>query len=1153
MDPIKKEIERQKQRWEENVRKQNEEKKQKELERKKQLEEQRKQKELKKLEELKKQTDSILLEEKKRMDQLKQAKQGNSRDVSKILRTSQNIEESQNTMLHEDAKTDYNMLESLLDPGTVEKQKQEVVNKYYHMSQTQKDLQEFMDLETNVKNSLDIDKEKQQKKLIEQREEQLRKDLENFQQDLEDEDDQEITVQQKDYARLIEEQQQIHVRVDHSYIKPDQMRQSQQSYDAMYDSLQKMDELPGNIRSSIEQNKNSVNKQQVRQSQVELQSNLQSTRKDNSQTRVSIKSNKPFQQENQQKEIFLYKEKSQEFSEPVIQAQQKILDQNNKSVTSNTASNQSQNQRKLGRKEEFLMKMQIEEQMKKMSQAQQSKKRKDEEEIMRKKQEILAQVMGKKQPIQNQVIVEESERNSQSNQSIQSKINNQRLQVQLTERSDFHEESSINDRDSEDEEYYQDYKNKYAITNNLQDTKEMTNAMFQKQRRQSPSSNANPDYDSEFYKYSEDTESKVQDTNSNYISENVEHLNEESNKKRNNLQSASSKNRQEYYEKYNMDMSVKSMDYDKMYQHGQTKELQDLNSRLSQTHSQLKGDRSNQQSKIIEYQQQPKHDVRASQNSKIITFGKDDEAASLIDVGDSMVNIETSLNPRIDNQYADDDLPEELREYERQLLAQLDQEQDEDDDYYFQEDQIDPYAQVDNRSEDQLDDSQQIRQVERSRQQISAVDSKFRVSLAAKNSQSGLNNKNSDLDQDEDTDPLREYYELQKQKHAQAREDEFYDQFDQHEEDQKQIDDHSSYRNQTSRSAIQFDKTQKTIDFHSPNANNIKNLNYQGNDQDQSYHDDFEGVDQTEPLVDDLDNNDEQDDYIQQNQKGIALDFGIDEGTIKERKMKKFEELRQRKLLEEQKRKQQQNRGKSTEKTVESKPAQRKIPSKSPMRDKSPMQKKDQHGLNQQKLIRRPAAFDQNEEAKNIIQVSQSRFDKLENKPQPLAANVPQHLLKKQQHKQEVQHQQQVTPKQTPSQNPQSKKNFAKNSNKKIIRNAIQVILAGDTNKLIRDEVLKVIDDTDYPYYIVLFKGNIGRQDFKALYQHDGIGLIEKIMGSAGCPDIIEDKMVEKFFRYDSGNKIFKELAGIKSISLTTDAVALHKKFNHKVSNNALF
>lgn len=47
--------------------------------------------------------------------------------------------------------------------------------------------------------------------------------------------------------------------------------------------------------------------------------------------------------------------------------------------------------------------------------------------------------------------------------------------------------------------------------------------------------------------------------------------------------------------------------------------------------------------------------------------------------------------------------------------------------------------------------------------------------------------------------------------------------------------------------------------------------------------------------------------------------------------------------------------------------------------------------------------------------------------------------------------------------------------------------------------------------------------------------------------------MIEKFYRYDSGNKVFKELPGIKGFTLTTDAVALHKKYNQKVSNNILY
>lgn len=37
------------------------------------------------------------------------------------------------------------------------------------------------------------------------------------------------------------------------------------------------------------------------------------------------------------------------------------------------------------------------------------------------------------------------------------------------------------------------------------------------------------------------------------------------------------------------------------------------------------------------------------------------------------------------------------------------------------------------------------------------------------------------------------------------------------------------------------------------------------------------------------------------------------------------------------------------------------------------------------------------------------------------------------------------------------------------------VCLAGETNKNEREEVLKLLDGTDHPYYIILFRGNLGR------------------------------------------------------------------------------
>ena len=39
---------------------------------------------------------------------------------------------------------------------------------------------------------------------------------------------------------------------------------------------------------------------------------------------------------------------------------------------------------------------------------------------------------------------------------------------------------------------------------------------------------------------------------------------------------------------------------------------------------------------------------------------------------------------------------------------------------------------------------------------------------------------------------------------------------------------------------IKFDKTQKSIDFMSPSANNVLNVNYQRKESDQDYQDDFE-------------------------------------------------------------------------------------------------------------------------------------------------------------------------------------------------------------------------------------------------------------------------------------------------------------------------
>ena len=103
-------------------------------------------------------------------------------------------------------------------------------------------------------------------------------------------------------------------------------------------------------------------------------------------------------------------------------------------------------------------------------------------------------------------------------------------------------------------------------------------------------------------------------------------------------------------------------------------------------------------------------------------------------------------------------------------------------------------------------------------------------------------------------------------------------------------------------------------------------------------------------------------------------------------------------------------------------------------------------------------------------------------------------------------------------------------------------VLAGESNKAEREQVLRIIDETEYAYYIIMFRGNLGRSDFRALYCHEGgspdiSGTVCKLHGPSNIPEILEDKMIEKFFRYESGAKSFKELVGIKGFTLTTDAI----------------
>ena len=65
--------------------------------------------------------------------------------------------------------------------------------------------------------------------------------------------------------------------------------------------------------------------------------------------------------------------------------------------------------------------------------------------------------------------------------------------------------------------------------------------------------------------------------------------------------------------------------------------------------------------------------------------------------------------------------------------------------------------------------------------------------------------------------------------------------------------------------------------------------------------------------------------------------------------------------------------------------------------------------------------------------------------------------------------------------------------------------------------------------YIILFKGVLGRNDYRALYKmslndfDDEVG-IHKIAGAPGAPTQITTDMVMMFYKYNSGSKEFVTL-----------------------------
>ena len=106
--------------------------------------------------------------------------------------------------------------------------------------------------------------------------------------------------------------------------------------------------------------------------------------------------------------------------------------------------------------------------------------------------------------------------------------------------------------------------------------------------------------------------------------------------------------------------------------------------------------------------------------------------------------------------------------------------------------------------------------------------------------------------------------------------------------------------------------------------------------------------------------------------------------------------------------------------------------------------------------------------------------------------------------------------------------------------------LAGPLAKKEREEVNAVIDADPDVNYTVLFKGVLGRTDYRALYrqeydEHDDLGHIVKVHGAAAAPPRITANMIHTFYKYNLGAKEFVPLAQAH-LTATTDGISLRKQ-----------
>ncbi|XP_054168829.1 patronin-like [Oppia nitens] len=109
-------------------------------------------------------------------------------------------------------------------------------------------------------------------------------------------------------------------------------------------------------------------------------------------------------------------------------------------------------------------------------------------------------------------------------------------------------------------------------------------------------------------------------------------------------------------------------------------------------------------------------------------------------------------------------------------------------------------------------------------------------------------------------------------------------------------------------------------------------------------------------------------------------------------------------------------------------------------------------------------------------------------------------------------------------------------SNKTLILNAINVVLAGAVNAETKRKVSESINSSDSKHYLILFR-NAGLQ-FRAVYTYNpDREEVIKLYGTG--PKIVTNEVIDKFYKYNSGSKSFATIQ-TKHLSVTIDAFIIH-------------